>query len=93
MASPGLSQDQNAYRKVAKEHSQFTPIITAFREYQSVQDEIEDNKSLLNDPDPEIKNLAREEIDMLTSDLDRLENKLKVLLLPKDPNYEKNILL
>jgi len=93
MASPGLSQDQNAYRKVAKEHSQLTPIITAFREYQSVQDEIEDNKSLLNDPDPEIKNLAREEIDMLTSDLDRLEDKLKLLLLPKDPNDEKNILL
>ena len=53
MASPGLSQDQNAYRKVAKEHSQLTPIITAFREYQSIQDEIEDNQSLLNDPDPE----------------------------------------
>lgn len=93
MASPGLAQDQNAYRKVAKEHSQLTPIITAFREYQSIQDEIEDNKSLLNDPDPEIKNLAREEIDMLTSDLDRLEDKLKLLLLPKDPNDEKNILL
>lgn len=93
MASPGLMQDQNAYRKVAKEHSQLTPIITAFREYQSIQDEIEDNKSLLNDPDPEIKNLAREEIDMLTSNLDRLEDKLKLLLLPKDPNDEKNILL
>ena len=93
MASPGLSQDQNAYRKVAKEHSQLTPIITAFRKYQSIQNEIEDNKSLLNDPDPEIKNLAREEIDMLTSDLDRLEDKLKLLLLPKDPNDEKNILL
>lgn len=93
MASPGLAQDQNAYRKVAKEHSQLTPIITAFREYQSIQDEIEDNKSLLNDPDPEIKNLAREEIDMLTSNLDRLEDKLKLLLLPKDPNDEKNILL
>jgi peptide chain release factor 1 len=58
-----------------------------------VQEEIESNRSLLNDPDPEMRKLAREEIDSLTLDLEQLGENLKVLLLPKDPNDEKNILL
>jgi len=93
MASPDLIRNQNAYQKVAKEHSQLTPIINTFRKYRSVQEEIEGNKSLLEDTDPEIRKLAREELDMLMSRMEALEKELKVLLLPKDPNDEKNILL
>ena len=93
MASPDLIRNQNAYQKVAKEHSQLTPIINTFRKYRSVQEEIEENKSLLEDTDSEIRKLAREELDMLTSRMEALEKELKVLLLPKDPNDEKNILL
>jgi peptide chain release factor 1 len=70
-----------------------SPIIHSFREYTSLQEEIEDNKILLDDPDQEIKKLAREEIDSLKSRLSVLEDELKVLLLPKDPNDEKNIIL
>jgi peptide chain release factor 1 len=58
-----------------------------------MQDEIENNRSLLDDPDPEMKKLAKEEIEILRAGLLNLENQLKVLLLPKDPNDEKNILL
>ncbi len=93
LGSPELLKDQNAYQKVVKEHSQLTPIIMSFRKYQSVQEEIEDNKTLLDDSDPEMKKLAREEIDVLTSDMEQLEDELKLLLLPKDPNDDKNILL
>ena len=93
MASPDLIQNQSAYQKVAKEHSQLAPIITAFRKYQSVQEEIEGNNSLLEDIDPEIRKLAKEELDILNAELESLEKELKVLLLPKDPNDEKNILL
>lgn len=93
LASPETMQNQTLYQKIAKEHSMLTPIVTAFRKYQSLQNEIESNKTLLSDPDPEMKKMAREEIDVLTSELAGLEDELKILLLPKDPNDEKNILL
>ncbi|MBW1902756.1 MAG: peptide chain release factor 1 [Deltaproteobacteria bacterium] len=93
LARPEIIQDRNVYRKVAKEHSLLAPIITTFRRYQSIQEEIESNKTLLDDPDLEIRKLAKEEIDMLSSDLTHLEKELKILLIPKDPNDEKNILL
>lgn len=93
LASPEIIHDQKLYQKVAKERSLLAPIITTFRKYQSIQNEIESNKTLLNDSDLEIRKLAREEIDTLSSNLIQLEEELKVLLTPKDPNDEKNILL
>jgi peptide chain release factor 1 len=93
LSSPDVIRDQEVYRKYAKEHSKLKPIITTYREYESGQNEIESNRSLLDDPDPEMRKLAREEIESLTSNLEKLEKDLKVLLLPKDPNDEKNILL
>jgi peptide chain release factor 1 len=93
LSRPEVIHDQKTYREYAKEHRLLTPIVTTFRKYQSMQDEIENNRSLLDDPDPEMKKLAKEEIEILRSGLVNLENQLKVLLLPKDPNDEKNILL
>ena len=93
LARPEIIRDQKTYQKYLREHSHLKPIITTFRKYKSVQEEIESNRSLLDDPDHEIKKLAREEIDALKADLSELENELKVLLLPKDPNDEKNVLL
>ena len=93
LARPEIIRDQKVYQKYAKEHSQLTPIITTFRKYKSVQEEMENNRPLLDDPDPEMKKLVREEMDSLKASLSELEKELKVLLLPKDPNDEKNILL
>lgn len=93
LVRPDVLKDQNSYRKLMKEHSGLSPIIGAFREYGSVQEEIEKSRSLLNDPDPEMRKLAREEIESLESDLTDLEERLKILLLPEDPNDEKNIIL
>jgi peptide chain release factor 1 len=93
LSSPDVIRDQKAYQKYAKEHSMLTPIITTYRKYESVQEEIESNRSLLDDPDQEMRKLAREEIDNLTLNLEKLGENLKALLLPKDPNDEKNILL
>jgi len=93
LARPEVIRDQKLYQKVAKEHSLLAPIITTFRKYQALQEEIESNKTLLDDPDHEIKKLAKEEIETLTSEMHQLETELKLLLLPKDPNDEKNILL
>ena len=93
LARPEIIRDQKTYQKYLKEHSHLKPIITTFREYKAVQEEIESNRSLLDDPDHEIKKLAREEIDTLKTSLSELEDELKVLLLPKDSNDEKNVLL
>jgi len=93
MARPEVLRDQSAYQKYVKEHSSLSPIVGAFREYNKVQEEIGKNRSLLEDPDPEMRSLAREEMESLKSNLSELENELKVLLLPKDPNDDKNIIL
>jgi len=93
MVRPEIIRDQTNYKKYTKEHSLLSPIIKTFKRYQSVQKEIESNRSLLDDPDPEMKKLAREEIESLKSNLSKLEIDLKLLLLPQDPNDEKNIIL
>ena len=93
MVRPEIIRDQINYKKYTKEHSLLSPIIKTFRRYESVQKEIESNRSLLDDPDPEMKKLAREEIESLKSSLSKLEMDLKLLLLPQDPNDEKNIIL
>ena len=93
LSSPEIVKDPKAYKRYAKEHSMLAPIVSTYRQYESVQEEIESNRSLLDDPDPEIRKLAREEIENLNSSLQKLQKDLKVLLLPKDPNDEKNILL
>lgn len=90
---PEVVQDQKVYQKFVKEHSALAPIVTAFREYQAVQAEIENSNSLVDDPDPEMRQLAREELDALRAKQTDLEKSLKTLLLPNDPNDEKNILL
>ena len=93
LARPEVIKDQNLYRKLAREHSGLSPIISTFREYSAIEEEIEESRTLLDDPDPEMKKLAREEIEALGADLEQLEEKLKLLLVPKDPNDEKNIIL
>ncbi|SPD73881.1 peptide chain release factor RF-1 [uncultured Desulfobacterium sp.] len=93
LASSELILDQKAYQKVAKEHSQLSPIITAFRRHKAIEAEIQGNKTLLSDSDSEMRKMAREEIETLTTQLVDIEKELKILLLPKDPNDEKNILL
>ncbi len=93
LAQPEVIQNQELYQKYLKEHKMLSPIVATFREYNSVQEEIEESRTLLNDPDPEMRKLAKEEIDSLKAKSSELEHKLKLLLLPKDPNDEKNILL
>ena len=93
LSRPEVIRDRMVYQRYLKEHKVLTPIIDRFREYKSVQREIEDNRSLLNDADPEMRKLAKEEIDSLGEQLAQLEKDLKILLLPKAPNDDKNILL
>jgi len=93
LGQPEIISDQKRYQKYAKEHSVLTPIITVLHKHQALHAEIAENRSLLEDPDPEMRKLAREEIEALDTHLEKVADELKVLLLPKDPNDEKNILL
>ena len=93
LSRPDIFKDQKTYQKYTKEHSQLAPIISIYREYNTVCEEIDSNKSLLNDSDPEMRKLAKEEIESLDSRKEELEDELRILLLPKDPNDEKNIIL
>ncbi|MFH1124261.1 MAG: peptide chain release factor 1 [Pseudomonadota bacterium] len=93
LALPEVIRDQKRYQKYLKEHSGLLPIVETFRKYKSIQKEKDNNRTLLDDPDAEMRKLAKEEIESLKSDLSRLEDDLKMLLLPTDPNDEKNIIL
>ncbi len=93
LSDPETIKDQDTFRRLAKEHSDLGEIVRTYDRYLSVQDEIKENRQMLNDSDPEIRQLAKEELDGLEKEAQALEERLKILLLPKDPNDEKNILL
>lgn len=82
-----------AYQKLAKEHSALAPIISKYRLIKSLSDQVDQNQELLEDPDPQIQELAKSEIETLKEQLSLIEEEIRVLLLPKDPNDEKNTLL
>ena len=91
MSDPELVNDQKKYQAIAKEHRDMEPIIEKYREYKKVKTGIADAKAMLSDPD--LKEMAREELDDLEPRLEPIEAALKVLLLPKDPKDDKNIII
>lgn len=93
LAEPDVFNDQERYRKLTKAHADLKPVVNAFRQYKTLRQNLADNKELANDPDPDIREMAVEDIKTLEEKLPRLEHELKVLLLPTDPLDEKNILL
>ncbi len=93
LSNPEVIKDQNTYRRLAKEHSDLNEIVRSYDRFLRIQDEMAENRQMLNDSDPEIRALARDEMEGLEKEAAALEERLKILLLPKDPNDEKNILL
>lgn len=94
LSDPEIVKQQEQYQKYAREHAELTPLIQAYRRYQRLRQELEDDQGLLKtETDEELKELIREEIQQLRSRLTAQEEELRFLLLPKDPNDEKNILL
>ncbi len=93
LSDPTVIADQPRYRDLTREHSELSEIVRVYGRYKQVLDEIEGNRELLQDPDPEMKELAREELPALEEEQQALEQQLKLLLVPKDPNDERNIIL
>lgn len=93
LSDPDVLKDRDAFQKYSREHADIAEIVTVFREYKQVLAELDDSAELLRDSDPEIKNLAKEELERLNSRKAALEENLTRLLIPKDPNDDKNIIL
>ena len=93
MADPAVISDAEQYRKITKAHSELSEIVAKYREWKEASSQLEQARAMLSDSDPEMQQMAREEIVRLEPALSGIEQELKVLLLPKDPNDEKNVVL
>lgn len=93
LSSPEVFGDQERYRKLTKAHSDLKDIVEAFRKYRIMQESLSENKELMNDSDPELAEMAKEEVKELERNIPEMEAHLTVLLLPKDPMDEKNTIL
>jgi peptide chain release factor 1 len=93
MSDPQLLNQQREYSKFAKERAELEEIVTCFREWRKVEQEIQGNRQLLEENDEGIRELAKEELVTLRQRKEALESQLKVLILPKDPNDNKNVIL
>ena len=94
LGEPGVANDQNLYRKLMKEQAELTPIVDKYTEYKQAKEGIEDSLAILEtESDEEMRELAKEELNDCKERLGDIENDLKILLLPKDPNDEKNVVV
>src|ERR1700687_140181 len=91
LASPDIVNDSARYQKTAKAHAEIAPIVEKYREYKDLTKGIADSKAMLIEAkDPDMRAYAQDELDKLESRVTSVEEELKVLLLPKDPNDDKN---
>lgn len=93
LSDPDIVGDRAAFQKYAKEHADLSKIVTVYREYRDVENQLQGSYELLKESDPDLKEMAKAEIEELEPQKEKLENDLKILLLPKDLNDDKNIIL
>ncbi|MBQ3584008.1 MAG: peptide chain release factor 1 [Lachnospiraceae bacterium] len=91
---PSIANDQQRFRKLMKEQSDLTPIVEAYKEYKKCKETVEESLMILDEEsDEEMKELAKEELNDAKARIEELEKELKILLLPKDPNDDKNVIV
>src|SRR5689334_18420239 len=94
LASPDITSDSGKYQKTAKSHSEIAPVVEKYREYKDVRKGIDESRAMLADEtDADLRAYAQEELDRLEGRVEQIEADLKLLLLPKDPNDDKNVVL
>lgn len=94
LSEPDVANDTNRFRKLMKEQSDLAPIVEAYKEYKQAKQNIEDSLAMLEEEsDEELRELAKEELNESKEKVETLENTLKILLLPKDPNDDKNVIV
>ena len=93
LSDPDIINNREAYQKYVREHAELGKVVTVFRIYNQVLEDLDESAELLADGDSDIKDLAREEIASLTQQKESLEKDLKKLLVPRDPNDERNVII
>ncbi|MBI4524276.1 MAG: peptide chain release factor 1 [Deltaproteobacteria bacterium] len=93
LSDPELLNRQKDYSKVAKERAELEQLVSSFRAWRKLEEEIQNNRELLNEKDDEIRELAKEELALLRQKKEDIEAYLRILILPKDPNDTRNVLL
>ncbi len=94
LSEPEVANDPNRFRRLMKEQSDLTPIVEAYKEYKQNRQNIEDSLALLEEEtDEEMRELAKEELNDSKAKVEELQERLKILLLPKDPNDDKNVIV
>lgn len=94
LGSPDATSDQNQFKKLMKEQSDLSPIVDAYKRYRNAKQTIEDSLEILDtESDEEIKEMAKEELSEAKKNVESIEEELKVLLLPKDENDDKNVVV
>ncbi|HEX5772739.1 MAG TPA: peptide chain release factor 1 [Geomobilimonas sp.] len=91
LSDPVVIANQPEFRKLSREHADLTDLVAAYRRYRKVLAELDENRELLSDPD--MKGMAEEEMASLQEERERLEDEIRLLLLPKDPNDSKGVIL
>ena len=94
VADPAVIADQKAFQKYMKEMSEMEPVVKAYEDYRKMQSDLADAKELIEmEDDEEVREMAKEEAKELEAAMEKAQDELKILLLPKDPNDEKNVIL
>ena len=93
LSSPDIIGDQNKFRALSQEHAQLTPVVNCFNDYESTMGDFNEAKRMLDDDDKDMQEMAKEEFKEAKAQLEKLEGELQILMLPTDPNDNKNIFL
>ena len=91
LQTPEVYSDPALYGKIAKEQKEIEPVVNAYRRYKKAKSGNEEAKELLSDP--EMKDIAQEEFDLTKAEMSEIEEEIKILLIPKDPNDSKNVIV
>ena len=94
LGAPGVTDNQERFKRLMKEQSDLTPLVEAYKEYKKSKQDVEDSLLLLDEEsDEEMREMLKEELNDGKKRIEELENQLKILLLPKDPNDDKNVIV
>jgi peptide chain release factor 1 len=93
LSDPSVFSDQNRFRDLSKEYSQLEPVVEAWKQWQETRDGIDDARQMMEENDPELREMAADELEAGQQRIEKLEQGIQILLLPRDPNDDNNIFL
>jgi len=93
LGDPNVLKDRGAFQKLSREHAELSRVVSVYRDYKQVVKDLKGSRELLKGSDPELRELAQEEVRELEEKVDELEQQLRLLLIPKDPMDDKNVLI